>query len=90
MQDDEITRVLKLCEGTLRGLAAERRLTAEALAAFVKLSSTVAAELERRRNPDRRERPRDDDDRRVAVVRKARHSRAADRAKGRSRTTDNG
>ena len=89
MQDDEITRVLKLCEGTLRGLAAERRLTAEALEAFVKLSATVAAELERRRNPDRRECTRDDDDRRL-VVRKARHSRAADRAKGRSRTTDNG
>ena len=89
MQDDEITRVLKLCERTLRGLAAERRLTAEALEAFVKLSSTVTAELERRRNPDRREGTRDDDDRRL-VVRKARHSQAADRAKGRSRTTDNG
>ena len=85
MQDDEITRVLKLCERTLRGLAAERRLTAEGLATFVKLSSTVAAELERRRNPDRRERPRDDDDRRV-VVRKARHSQAADGARDRSRT----
>ena len=90
MQDDEITRVLKLCERTLRGLAAERRLTAEALAAFVKLSSTVTAELERRRNPDRRERPRDDDDRRVAVVRKARYSRAADRARDGNPTTDNG
>ena len=61
---DEITKVLRECEQTLRTLAAQNRLSAGALKAFVHLSATVKAEVERRRNPDRRETPRSEGDRR--------------------------
>ena len=63
-QQDEITKVLKECEETLRVLASQDRLSAGALKAFVQLSTTVKTEMERRRNPDRRETPRGDGDRR--------------------------
>ena len=61
---DEITRVLRVCEDTLRTLAEERRLSDGALGAFVQLSQTVTKEMERRRLGERRHTPRSDLDRR--------------------------
>jgi hypothetical protein len=62
---DEITRVLRLCEETLRTLSNQNRLSTGALQAFVQLSATVRKEMDRRRNPDRRETPRQGVDRRT-------------------------
>lgn len=62
---DEITRVLRVCEETLRTLANQNRLSTGALEAFVQLSATVRKEMDRRRNTDRRETPRQGVDRRT-------------------------
>ena len=65
---DEITRVLRICEETLTILANQNRLSAEALGAFVQLSARVRQEMERRCSPDRRETPRAGGDRRAGVA----------------------
>ena len=53
-EQDQITAVLRECEGRLRLLASQGRLTAGALAAFVELSATVQRETDRRQADDRR------------------------------------
>ena len=64
--EDHITAVLRECEERLRGLAAEGRLSEQALAAFIELAGTVAREVDRRYGVDRRRHRRDTSDRRAA------------------------
>jgi hypothetical protein len=66
--EDEITRVLRVCEETLRTLASQGRLATEALSAFIQLSARVTQAMERRRDPDRRQTPRPEIDRRASTV----------------------
>jgi hypothetical protein len=61
---DEVTRVLRECEATLRHLHQENRLSADGLRTFVALSERVRHEMERRQHADRRGSPRDGGDRR--------------------------
>ena len=59
MPEDDITRVLRECEATLRTLARQGRLTHDALDSFVQLSQRVSEVMERRSNrDDRRQLPR--------------------------------
>ena len=54
LPEDDITRVLRECEATLRTLAEQGRLTADALESFVQLSQRVSEVMERRSNRDDR------------------------------------
>jgi hypothetical protein len=61
---DEVTRVLRECEATLRHLHEENRLSADGLRTFMALSERVRDEMERRRHGDRRMESRRSGDRR--------------------------
>ena len=52
---DEINKVLLECEERLRALQAQGRLTADALKAFVELTSKVRREMQRRGAEPKRE-----------------------------------
>jgi hypothetical protein len=62
---DEVTRVLRECEQALRHLHAEKRLSADGLRTFMRLSAQVRDEMERRRDGDRRTVPRGTPERRA-------------------------
>jgi hypothetical protein len=64
---DEITILLRECEGTLRVLRQQGRLSS-ALQAFTILSANLKEELERRRCGDRRTAPRASPDRRLSTT----------------------
>jgi hypothetical protein len=62
---DAVGKLLIECENTLRTLHQQKRLTADALQAFVDLSARVREEIERRRQAERRAAPRPSPDRRA-------------------------